>query len=103
MLAQRFGTMDALMAADMETLQEIEGIGPELAQSIYTFLHNESGQHTVEGLRRAGVNMTQPKRKAAGPQPFAGKTVVVTGTLEPVQPQGIQTSSASWEARNAAP
>lgn len=82
LLAEHFGSMDALMSATPEQLQELEGIGPELAESIRTFLQSESGKHTVQTLRETGVNMSQPKRQSAGPQPFAGKTIVVTGTLE---------------------
>ena len=82
LLAQHFGTMDALLAADGQQLQELEGIGPELAQSIHQFLHSESGQRTVDALRAVGVNMIEPRRQVDGPQPLAGKTIVVTGTLE---------------------
>ncbi|MGQ9649769.1 MAG: NAD-dependent DNA ligase LigA [Phycisphaerae bacterium] len=82
-LAEHFGSMDALIAASREELQQVEGIGPELAESIYSFLHSEQGRRTIEHLREVGVNMIQPRKaKAAGPQPFAGKTIVVTGTLE---------------------
>lgn len=81
-LANHFGSIDNLMTTSMEQLEELEGIGPELAKSIHTFLHNDSGKHTIQTLREVGVNMTQPKRQTAGPQPLAGKTIVVTGTLE---------------------
>ena len=82
--------MDALIGADVEDLQEIEGIGPELAESICTFLHSKQGQETIESLRSVGVNMTQPwKPVKAGGQPLAGKTVVVTGTLEHYGRKGI--------------
>ncbi|HOA73268.1 MAG TPA: NAD-dependent DNA ligase LigA [Phycisphaerae bacterium] len=82
LLARHFGSMDQLVAADVDQLQQIEGIGPELARSIYTFLHSESGKHTIESLREVGVNMIEPSREPAGPQPLAGKTIVVTGTLQ---------------------
>ncbi len=83
LLAEHFGTMEALMAADADQLQEVEGIGPEVATSIRSFVHSPAGQKVVEGLRTAGVSMAQPRKKAAtGAQPFAGMTVVVTGTLE---------------------
>ncbi len=82
LLAEHFGSMDAIGEADAGALQEVEGIGPEVAASIRSFFHHKSGRHVVEALRKVGVNMTQPKRKRSGPQPFAGKTIVVTGTLE---------------------
>ncbi|MDM8006350.1 MAG: NAD-dependent DNA ligase LigA [Phycisphaerae bacterium] len=82
-LADHFGSMDAMIAASREDLQRVEGIGPELAESICGFLHNEQGRRIIAHLRDVGVNMTQPRKaKAAGPQAFAGKTIVVTGTLE---------------------
>lgn len=101
LLAEQFGTIDHLMEARMDTLQEIEGIGPELAQSIHTFLNSESGKHTIQALREVGVNMTQPKREMAGPQPFAGKTIVVTGTLERFGRKEIQDLIASLGGKSA--
>lgn len=83
LLANHFHNMDALLKADEDTLQEVEGIGPEMAASIRGFLTSDSGKRIVAHLTAVGVNMTQPRKKAAaGPQSFAGKTIVVTGTLE---------------------
>jgi len=83
LLAEHFGSMDALADADLDTLQKIEGVGPELADSIRAFFHSQAGQKTIAGLRSVGVNMKEPKRvKTTGPQPFAGKSIVVTGSLE---------------------
>lgn len=82
LLAEHFGSMDAIADASVEQLQEVEQIGPEVAASIHSFFHHKSGRQVVEALRKVGVNMTQPKRQRSGPQPFAGKTIVVTGTLE---------------------
>lgn len=82
-LAGHYGDMDALMAADIETLQEIEGIGPELARSLHEFLQSDAGRKVINDLKAAGVNMVQPRTAApADEQPFAGMTIVVTGTLE---------------------
>src|SRR5205814_5054473 len=56
--------------------------GPVMAQSIHDFFRNPRNQAVIEKLRKAGVKIRQaaaPKPKATGP--FAGKTVVVTGTL----------------------
>ncbi len=90
LLAEHFGSMEALEAAGIDELQEIEGIGPELAASIYNFLHSGPGRKIISGLRAVGVNMTQPKKKRAGAQPLAGKTIVVTGTLERFSRKEIQ-------------
>ncbi len=90
LLAEHFGSMDALRAADPEALQKIPGVGPELAQSVHSFLQSESGRRLIDDLASVGVNMTQPKREVAGHQPLAGKTIVVTGTLQHYSRKGIQ-------------
>jgi DNA ligase (NAD+) len=83
LLARHFGSMDALAAADTESLQEVEGVGPELAESIHAFFQSKAGRTTLDSLRSVGVQMREPKKTAGtGPQPFAGKSIVVTGTLE---------------------
>ncbi len=83
LLAEHFGSMDALLEADAERLQEVEGIGPEVAASIMEFMHSKGGKQTIAHLQKVGVNMTEPKKKrSAARQSFADKTIVVTGTLE---------------------
>ncbi len=82
LLAERFGSMEALEQADEASLTEVEGVGPEMAQSISHFFTTKEGCRVVDRLRSAGVNMTEPKRERAVDSPLSGKTVVVTGTLE---------------------
>ena len=77
-----FIDMASIASASLEELQRVEGVGPEIATSNSTFFSSKSGMLTWQALRDAGVNMTEPKRRASGEQPLAGKTVVVTGTLE---------------------
>ena len=81
LLADSFGSMAELMDKSEEELAEVDGVGPEMARSIRSFFTGEQGKRVVKRLEDAGVNMKQP-RKSAGPQPLAGKTVVVTGTFE---------------------
>jgi DNA ligase (NAD+) len=81
LLADHFGTMDAIAAASEEALQEVAGIGPEVAASVHKWFASEAGRKTIADLKAAGVNMMQPKRTRTGGLPLAGKTVVVTGTL----------------------
>jgi DNA ligase (NAD+) len=80
-LAEHFGTMDALAAADEDALQEVEGVGAEVAASLRAWLASPAGQQTLAELRAVGVNMTQPQRAVAAGGPLAGQTVVLTGTL----------------------
>jgi DNA ligase (NAD+) len=83
LLADHFGSMEALVEASLDDLVAVEGVGPELAESIRGFLHSAQGRKVFAGLEAIGVNMVQPRRKAkAGGQPLAGMTIVVTGTLE---------------------
>jgi DNA ligase (NAD+) len=92
LLANHFGEIDALSDADEAALQEVEGIGPEVAAAVQTWLDSDTGRQTIADLRSVGVNMKQPRKQAAAAeQPLAGKTVVVTGTLENYDRKQIQT------------
>jgi DNA ligase (NAD+) len=83
-LAGHFGSIDALMAANVEQLSQVEDVGAVIAESVHQFLHNEAGERTIERLRAAGVDMTAPLKPRASEASgaLAGKTIVVTGTLE---------------------
>ena len=90
-LAEHFGSMDKIEAADEAALVEVEDVGVEVARSILHFFASEAGRDVIERLRDAGVNMTQPQREQVeGELPLAGKTVVVTGTLERLSRQEAQ-------------
>jgi DNA ligase (NAD+) len=86
LLAQNFETMDRLIQASEQELEAIDEIGPKMAQSIVEFFAKPEAQHVIESLKVAGVNMTYKGPKLMNPEdiesPFAGKTVVLTGTLE---------------------
>ncbi|MBU4398067.1 MAG: NAD-dependent DNA ligase LigA, partial [Planctomycetes bacterium] len=79
-LAERFGSIDALMAATVEQLSETNEIGPIIAQSVYDFLHSKFGSETIDDLRSVGVSM-ESSRSAGGTRALEGKTLVVTGML----------------------
>ena len=78
-LAARFGTMEAIQAATVEQLTEIDDIGAITAQSLVDWLANPQSQHLIDRLKEAGVNMTG--EVTAKGNKFAGKTIVLTGTL----------------------
>ncbi len=80
-LARHFGSLDALMSADEETLMLVPDVGPVVAQSIAQFFSEPHNREVVEQLRAAGADWpeTAPQRKQAGP--LAGKTFVLTGTM----------------------
>jgi DNA ligase (NAD+) len=82
-LANAFGSLDALAAATTEELAATHEIGEVIAQSVRDFLHNAAGKHAVAELKKVGID---PHTKVQKPEeaaslPLAGKTIVVTGTL----------------------
>jgi DNA ligase (NAD+) len=82
LLADRFHSLDNLMAADVDTLDSVPGIGTIQAQSVRDFLDTPENLVVIEKLRAAGVNMVDDDA-GDGPAngPLAGKTVVLTGRL----------------------
>jgi DNA ligase (NAD+) len=80
-LADDFGTIDAIAAAAAADLQQSEGIGPEVASSVALFFKQPANRKMIERLRTAGVELAAPKRKRGGVGKLAGKTLVLTGTL----------------------
>jgi len=82
-LAGHFGDIDKIAAASVEELQEVGEIGPVIAQSLYDFFHSQAGLETVQRLKDVGVNTKSLQAaRPTGDGALAGKTVVVTGTLE---------------------
>jgi len=79
-LADHFGSMDALMKAGEEELQQVNDIGPRVSGSIREFFEEPKNVALVDRLRRAGLTMMGQKKQRANT--LAGKTFVLTGTLE---------------------
>jgi DNA ligase (NAD+) len=79
-LAEHFGSLDALMAADKDRLEKIDEIGPVMAESIVEFFGNRLNKEVINSLLGAGIKPKAAAKRAGGP--LAGKTVVVTGTLD---------------------
>jgi DNA ligase (NAD+) len=81
-LADHFGSIDALHTADPEAIEEVEGVGPIMAEQIAESLADEPTWALVEKLREKGVRLEadESERRATG-GPLEGKTVVLTGTL----------------------
>jgi len=82
-LAEHFGSLDAIAEADEAALMEAETIGPEIASSVAAFFSSKAGEKFLRRLRDAGVKPESraPRQKVAT-GPFAGKTFVLTGTLQ---------------------
>ena len=79
-LAYRFETIQTLMNATYEELEEIKDIGAITAQTVLDFFHDEANQHLIEALIEHGLNMICLKEEQVETM-FTGKTVVLTGTL----------------------
>jgi DNA ligase (NAD+) len=79
-LAEHFGSIDALMQASVEELQEVNEIGPSVSASIREFFDEPKNVALVKRLEAAGLKLTGEKKQRG--TALAGKTFVLTGTLE---------------------
>ncbi|MGD0417487.1 MAG: NAD-dependent DNA ligase LigA [Terriglobales bacterium] len=78
-LAEHFGALDAIMNASAEELEEVNEVGPRIAESIVEFFADEHNRKLVSDLRKAGLTFTGQKKEKG--TKLAGKTFVLTGTL----------------------
>jgi DNA ligase (NAD+) len=78
-LAEHFGSLDAIMKANAGELEEVNEVGPRIAESIVEFFADEHNRKLVSDLRKAGLTFTGQKREKG--TKLAGKTFVLTGTL----------------------
>jgi len=79
LLAEEFGSMEALRAASAEELERVEEVGPCISQAILEFFEQPANLALIETLQSAGVKMTAEKRQRSAQ--LAGLTFVLTGTL----------------------
>jgi DNA ligase (NAD+) len=80
-LANHFGSIDALARAEQEELEEIPAVGPRIAESVYQWFRDEANLRVLDKLRRAGVRMAEEAPPAPPTGPLAGQSFVITGTL----------------------
>ncbi len=87
-LAEAFGSIEALRSAGVEQIRQTPEIGEIIAQSVFDYLHSDYGRKTIDDLASLGVNMGSA---AAGKKSrkLEGKTLVVTGTLTRYTRDGI--------------
>ncbi len=90
-MAQHYKDIESLRHATPEQLQEVPDVGPIVAASLHKWLHSDAGKQTIDALKAAGVDLRSKEFEAAhkirtdgaaAAGPFAGKTIVLTGTLE---------------------
>ena len=104
-LARHFGSLDAIMDASEEQLLSVADVGPIVAHSLRTFFDQPHNREVVAQLRACGVNWSEGAPAVQAPQPLAGKTLVLTGTLPTLSRDQakdlIEAAGARWRARSA--
>ena len=80
LIANEVGSIEGLLAATAEQLNEVDGVGPIIAESVTKFLHDEHNHELIERLSKH-VTPQEVKKLAAGEGKFAGMTFVFTGAL----------------------
>lgn len=87
-LAEHFGSLGALMEAMEQELAEIDQIGPTMAKSVCEYFQDSKNKRVIDELLAAGIKPEQPTTRRS--DKLAGKTIVVTGTLENFTRQQIE-------------
>ncbi len=84
-ICRRFPDVDALLSASVEELEKVEDVGPIVAESLHTFLQSPQGHSALSSLKEVDVDLTSREYQASAADtdsPFAGKTIVLTGSLD---------------------
>ena len=87
-LAEHFGSLDRLMNATQEELADIDQIGPTMAESVFRYFRDSKNKFVIDELLAAGMKPEQPKSRRS--DKLAGKTIVITGSLENFTRQQIE-------------
>jgi DNA ligase (NAD+) len=97
-LARHFESVDRLMGASQEEIEEVEGIGPERAEAIAEWFADDANRRLVEDLRSLGLRLEIGDELKPVEGPLSGNTYVITGTLENFTRDD---AAAALEARGA--
>ena len=90
LLARHFKTMDALMNASMEELQEVEGIGEVIAKSVQSYFRHPQNMEIINRLRQYGVQMSLSEEQIQGvTDKLAGKSIVISGVFAQHSPSSV--------------
>jgi DNA ligase (NAD+) len=81
-VARHFGSVERLMNASQEEIQEVEGIGPDRAEAIAEWFSDDENRKLVEELRSLGLRFEVGEEERPIEGPLTGNTYVITGTLE---------------------
>lgn len=88
-LSQKYGNLDAISQASFADLQQLEGVGPNLAESITEWFQLQSNQQVITDLKALGLWPVETASASTENLPLTGLTLVVTGTLEGFTREGI--------------
>jgi DNA ligase (NAD+) len=80
-LATHFGSLEKLVAASRDDIEEVPDIGPVIADHVHEFFREPHNREVIAALRKSGVSWPDVTQPAGADQPLAGKTFVLTGTL----------------------
>jgi DNA ligase (NAD+) len=94
-LARELGSLDAITAADQESLAAVEGVGTIIADSVIEWFAVDWHRSIVQRWRDAGVRVADPEPERTGPAPLEGVTVVVTGSLATMTREQAQEAVAA--------
>jgi len=92
LLAGRFWSLDALLAASEDELADLDGVGPEIARSVAEWGSQRANRGLVKKLSEAGVRLSDPKPEGVDAALLEGVTVVLTGTLDGLSRDQAQTA-----------
>ncbi len=99
LVMSQFDSIHELMEADLESLSEIEGVGPKIAEALVSYFRLKPNKLLVQSLADLGVSLADPDRKqepVAQAQPFSGKTFVITGTLPTLSRAEAKARIEAW-------
>lgn len=90
-ISEAFCSLEAIMDADVEALQAVDDVGPEVAASVVSFFDEAHNREVLDALKSAGLwPDVMEKKQLFSEHPLAGKTVVLTGTLEQISRSDAQ-------------
>ena len=103
LLAKTFPDIELLRAATIEQLSAVQDVGPVIAESVFNFLHCETGEQVIAGLREVGVRMNETVVTSTDEslQIFTGKSIVVTGILQRYSRESIEAKITELGGRPA--
>jgi DNA ligase (NAD+) len=89
-LAQHFGSLEKLLEANAEAIQQVQDVGPVVAAHVATFFASKEHRKVIAELRERGVRWADVQRAAVEGQPFSGMTFVITGSLDSMSREEAQ-------------